>query len=134
MTSPGRCDRCLTPLDVDGVCPDYCDALDCTCGRDDRIDPHEFGPGCDAWDPDLFTDDDLTCSYPGPHDDHEETWGRCPGKPPPADAPIPCLIDDTVHGRHSWSPMIPDPFLDGVWHVGLADVTCPGWPARTVDR
>lgn len=56
---PPRCDRCMLPLNDDGCCPEFCDALDCGCGRDDRTEPHEFGPGCDAWDPDVFGDDDY---------------------------------------------------------------------------
>lgn len=43
------CNRCGANT-RDGVCVDYCDALDCHCGRSDRTEPHEFGPGCDAWD------------------------------------------------------------------------------------
>lgn len=54
---PPLCELCGAVL-VLGACPDYCDALDCDCGRDDRApaQPHEFGPGCEAWD-DLFDDD-----------------------------------------------------------------------------
>lgn len=60
------CDRCGSYL-RDGICTDYCDALDCSCGRVNlNGDPHEFGPGCDAWDPDLFGDDDYPPAQDGP--------------------------------------------------------------------
>jgi len=30
------------------------------------------------------------------------------------------------HPRHTWSPLVADPVEDRVFHVGLAELVCPG--------